>query len=307
MASKKKITGKKGDEDEAQNKELLEVAKFLRFNLQTSSTLMEGNEVYYFSGNKAVDFLLDSKYGNKAKSNPLFTTRNQVVNYLGRFIENQLFFRAKKLVPKKKDDKKLKDAERIKRSEETATETENEEKKVEEFDEGKESKETKKADEDKKKKKKVKLEPHPLQVSSSVFKQFSSFSFFPAFVDDKDVFVWIFDPTPFYKYVIGLLIVLGTIAGCLFPLWPMWLRQGVYYLSLVGIFLFGAIVALAVFRTILFGLIWLVTLGQHKLWVFPNLTEDCGFFESFKPFYTYEYCPRTTVETHKTEEAKKTE
>jgi len=27
------------------------------------------------------------------------------------------------------------------------------------------------------------------------------------------------------------------------------------------------------------------------LWVLPNLTEDCGFFESFKPFYTYEYSP----------------
>lgn len=44
-------------------------------------------------------------------------------------------------------------------------------------------------------------------------------------------------------------------------------------------------------RTILFGIIWTLTLGRHKLWVLPNLTEDCGFFDSFKPFYTYEYVP----------------
>lgn len=31
-------------------------------------------------------------------------------------------------------------------------------------------------------------------------------------------------------------------------------------------------------------------MGKHRLWLLPNLTEDCGFFESFQPWYTYEYC-----------------
>lgn len=35
-------------------------------------------------------------------------------------------------------------------------------------------------------------------------------------------------------------------------------------------------------------------MGKHKLWLLPNLTEDCGFFESFRPWYTYEYCPGGT-------------
>lgn len=43
-------------------------------------------------------------------------------------------------------------------------------------------------------------------------------------------------------------------------------------------------------RTALFGIIYTITLGQHQLWILPNLTADCGFFESFQPFYTYEYC-----------------
>lgn len=124
------------------------------------------------------------------------------------------------------------------------------------------------------------------------------------FSDDKDVYVWVFDPTPLYKKVIGLLMVLGTILGCLFPLWPAWLRQGVYYLSLAGIAAFGAIVIVAILRTVLFGVIWLVTMGRHKLWILPNLTEDCGFFESFQPWYTYEYCPHSG-KAEKSEKKKK--
>ncbi|KHJ92077.1 translocation protein Sec62 [Oesophagostomum dentatum] len=146
---------------------------------------------------------------------------------------------------------KLDRSEKKKKEEETVTETEADEKK-EEKKPGKS-----KEEEDKKKKKKVKLEVHDVQV----------------FNDDKDVYVWIFDPTPLYKKVIGFLMVLGTIVGCLFPLWPIWLRQAVYYLSLAGIGVFGVIVVVAILRTILFGLIWFATMGQHKLWILPNLTE----------------------------------
>jgi len=42
-------------------------------------------------------------------------------------------------------------------------------------------------------------------------------------------------------------------------------------------------------RTILFCLIWLFSGGHHHLWIFPNLTEDCGPIESFFPLYTYQY------------------
>lgn len=35
----------------------------------------------------------------------------------------------------------------------------------------------------------------------------------------------------------------------------------------------------------------MATMGRHKLWLLPNLMEDCGFWESFQPYYTYEYCP----------------
>lgn len=110
-------------------------------------------------------------------------------------------------------------------------------------------------------------------------------------IETNDVYVWVFDPTPFWKQCVGVLIVLGTIGGCLFPLWPDWLRLGVYYLSLTGIILFGLFLGIALARTILFAIICVCSLGRHYLWVLPNLLEECGFFESFQPFYTYEYVP----------------
>jgi translocation protein SEC62 len=98
--------------------------------------------------------------------------------------------------------------------------------------------------------------------------------------------------------------VFAIIAACLFPLWPDWIRLGVYYLSVAGIALFGLLLGVALgklntvkilidflsARTVLFGAIYVCTMGRHKLWILPNLTEDCGFFESFQPWYTYEYC-----------------
>ncbi|KAK6733870.1 hypothetical protein RB195_017562 [Necator americanus] len=281
MSTKRKGGKKEESGDAALSKEQDAIARYVRFNCPTLSTMFQGNEVYYFSGSKAVDTLMESKYGAKAKSEAaaLFPNRQAAVNYMRDLMAYQLFFRARKLVPKKKDEKDKKEpgkstksekGEKRKREDETLTETEAEDKKEE-----KKTKESK-GDDEKKKKKKIKLEIHDVQI----------------FNDDKDVYVWVFDPTPLYKKVIGLLMVLGTIVGCLFPLWPIWLRQGVYYLSLAGIGLFGVIVVVAILRTILFGIIWLVTRGEHKLWILPNLTEDCGFFESFRPWYTYEYCPR---------------
>ena len=38
-------------------------------------------------------------------------------------------------------------------------------------------------------------------------------------------------------------------------------------------------------RVIIFAIVWLVTWGKLNFWLLPNLTEDVGFFDSFRPFY----------------------
>ena len=39
-------------------------------------------------------------------------------------------------------------------------------------------------------------------------------------------------------------------------------------------------------RAILFVAIWSVTMGKIYFWLFPNLNEDLGVIESFKPLYS---------------------
>merc|ERR1712096_436954 len=124
-----------------------------------------------------------------------------------------------------------------------------------------------------KKRRKIRLEMHMDQI----------------FLDNNDAYVWLYDPTPWYYYIAGAAIVLGIIAVCLFPLWPMEMRQGVYYLSVAAAGFLVFIIVLAIIKYIVFVLVFLGSAGKLKLWIFPNLTEDVGFFESFMPVYTYTY------------------
>lgn len=123
-------------------------------------------------------------------------------------------------------------------------------------------------------KKKFKLDMHHEQI----------------FVDANEPYVWLYDPIPLKTWVLGSLFVVAAIAICMFPLWPRKMRDGVYYLSVAAAGFLGVILSLAVVRQILFILIFVVSLGKHRLWILPNLTEDCGFFESFVPLYSYEFC-----------------
>uniref|UniRef100_A0A915PW63 Translocation protein SEC62 n=1 Tax=Setaria digitata TaxID=48799 RepID=A0A915PW63_9BILA len=290
MADRRKGGRKKtSDPNQKLTKEEDTIARYVRFNCPTKTTMFEGNEVHYFTGTKAVDILYESKkYGHAAK-NVKFATRQAAVVFMRSLLEKGLFFRARKLVPKKKDDKKdlkekvpgdvskspKKKSPKIDHAEKEKEKSKEENKgESDDNDEENGKEKDKKKDEEEKKRRKIKLELHLEQ----------------SFNDANDVYVWIFDPTPLFKKIIGALMVLGTIAGCLFPLWPMWLRQGVYYLSVGGLACFGVLIGVAVARTLLFAVIWAVTMGRHKLWLLPNLTEDCGFFESFQPWYTYEYC-----------------
>jgi len=51
-------------------------------------------------------------------------------------------------------------------------------------------------------------------------------------------------------------------------------------------------------RYIIFALMFVLSAGKLKLWIFPNLTEDVGFLESFMPVYDYTYTgERETIDT----------
>merc|ERR1711872_505137 len=187
-----------------------------------------------------------------------FDYREQAIDYMGELLRLHMFHRARKVpVAEKEKKKKKEDAE--------------EEEKEKETKKGK--KDENKDKEKEKKKRKIRLEMHYDQV----------------FLDGNDAYVWLYDPTPWYYYLAGGAIVLGIIAVCLFPLWPMEARQGVYYLSVAAAGFLVFIIVLAIIKYILFLLCFIATAGKLKLWIFPNLTEDVGFFESFWPMYVYTY------------------
>jgi len=70
-------------------------------------------------------------------------------------------------------------------------------------------------------------------------------------------------------------MVLVMLAGVMFPLWPVKLRIGVWYLSILALGLLGALIVLAIVRLIF----WCITVVVSKkaIWMFPNLFEDVGF------------------------------
>jgi translocation protein SEC62 len=51
-------------------------------------------------------------------------------------------------------------------------------------------------------------------------------------------------------------------------------------------------------RLILFAIVWAISFGKISFWLLPNLTEDVGFFDSFRPLYKYDvYSSAATAES----------
>lgn len=195
--------------------------------------------------------------------NCLFPNRQSAVDYLDMMLTHKFFHRAKKvpvseLELKGRTKEKTKEQEKDTKTKETDAESSHAEGKQEKVDKAPE-----------KKKRKIRLEMHPQQI----------------FVDGHEAYVWIYDPIPMHYWIFGALVVIGAIVICLFPLWPPQLRTGVYYLSMTAAGFLVFLLALVVVRFILFCCIWIASGGKHHFWFLPNLTEDVGFIDSFKPFY----------------------
>lgn len=250
---------KEGDEEtEKASKEEFKIAKWIRKNVPVKKTKFLNHNVEYFTSAKALDALMSSKFAQG--DGCLFPTRQFAADYLDLMLTHKFFHRAKKvpvsemeLKGRNKDKSKDQEKEKTKETDAESSHAEGKQEKVDKVPE--------------KKKRKIRLEMHPQQI----------------FVDGHEAYVWIYDPIPMHYWIFGALVVIGAIVICLFPLWPPQLRTGVYYLSMTAAGFLVFLLALVVVRFILFCFIWIGSGGKHHFWFLPNLTEDVGFIDSFKP------------------------
>jgi len=270
MAERRKSRKQKGqvetDEDPKLDKTKKAIVSWLRKNVPVKRTKFYSEVVVYFNSAKAIDMLIkDSPWAKeKAKegSEVVLESRYQAMDLLYELMRCKMFHRAKKIPVAEKKKKKADESEK-------EVEEENQVKKRK----GKKEESKEEVAEREKKKRKIRLEMHPDQI----------------IVDGNEAYVWLYDPTPWYYYIAGSAIVLGIIAVCLFPLWPVEMRQGVYYLSVAAAGFLVCFICLAIIKYILFVVLFICTKGKLRFWIFPNLTEDVGVIESFKPAYVYTY------------------
>ncbi|RMJ14090.1 hypothetical protein CDV36_006227 [Fusarium kuroshium] len=110
---------------------------------------------------------------------------------------------------------------------------------------------------------------------------------------DDMYYIWLWEGSQIKRQIYAGLALLAIFAVVLYPLWPLVLRQGVYYLSWGLLGLLGLFFVMAIFRVILFCITYFAT--PPGLWLFPNLWEDVSFVDSFKPVWAW----------HETEKKKK--
>lgn len=287
-------------------KEQRAVCAWMKENVPTKKTkFLHSHVVDYFIGRRAVDLLMTespwAEANNKdAPDNKLvFRSREDVVELLDTLLRYKMFHRAKKIpVVDEKDRKKKKDKSDSEGDKNEAEDSENCRVKSvahEDTDERnenaeKEDGEGEKEDEGKekeKKKRRIRLDMHLDQM----------------FLDCTDAYVWLYDPIPWYYWLAGGLIVLIAIGLCLFPLWPRKIRRGAHWLAWLAACFMVGVLCLALLKYIIFAVFYGLSGGKFRFWIFPNLTEDVSFLQSFWPLYGYTY----TGEVASAEERDETE
>lgn len=117
--------------------------------------------------------------------------------------------------------------------------------------------------------------------------------------DGEHYYVWLYEGNQLMVILGAILMVVVVLAGVMFPLWPMSLRIGVWYLSMASLGFIGLFFVIAIIRLILYIITW-ITLSPG-IWLFPNLFEDVGFVDSFIPLWGWDIPPPKKVKKSKAE------
>lgn len=107
---------------------------------------------------------------------------------------------------------------------------------------------------------------------------------------DESLYAWLWEETQWMPYIGGILAVLLLLGAMMFPLWPFAIRSKVNLVmnwamwAAIGFLLFLFITSIV--RAIFYAVTSVIL--KPGIWIFPNLWEDVGFFESFWPLWDWE-------------------
>lgn len=102
-----------------------------------------------------------------------------------------------------------------------------------------------------------------------------------------EYYMWNYNPKSWWDYLIVSGVVLGILAVVCYPLWPYSMRRGAYYVSWAALGLLMVFFGIALIRLVLYLISLPIASAKGGFWLFPNLFEDCGVLESFKPLYGF--------------------
>jgi translocation protein SEC62 len=105
-------------------------------------------------------------------------------------------------------------------------------------------------------------------------------------VKEDGYYMWIYNGPQAKVYLGAAALVAVILAGVLFPLWPNFLKLGVWYLSVAVLCLVGVFFGIAIVRLILYIISY--PFLPRGFWLFPNLFEDVGIIDSFIPLYGFD-------------------
>ncbi|CAH7665797.1 translocation protein sec62 [Phakopsora pachyrhizi] len=116
-----------------------------------------------------------------------------------------------------------------------------------------------------------------------------------------EYYAWLYDSNQWTVILGAVLMVVIVLAGVMFPLWPMSLRIGVWYLSMAALGLVGLFFGIAIVRLIIYIITWIAV--SPGIWLFPNLFEDVGFVDSFIPLWGWDIPPPKKIKKTKAQKA----
>jgi len=101
--------------------------------------------------------------------------------------------------------------------------------------------------------------------------------------DAEGFYVILYEGNAGWQHFLLACIIAGVLLVCMWPVWPIWAKIGIWYLSVIFLSLYFGILIL---RMIIYTLFWVV---GFDFWIFPNLNDETvGFLDSFKPCYSWE-------------------